>query len=402
MKKKGLLHFPFFSATRRQRLHPKRAGLILGILCVCGGALAQQDISELENRLAKINQEIQMLESKIQAQKKKEANLLSELDEISWKKKLIRVELERLSLQLEKASSQLTALKNDIDGLKKKLENERRAIEKTLATLYKYGKFNFLQFILETENVSALFAESKHLSLLASYQRDVIAEFLKILSELKVAELAQENKKQEISRLVQEAGEKKRQLEAQEVESKAFILKVQQTKKIYEQALQEQRERAEQLQVLMKRLATQEIVLPFRFIPFYEKKGKLRWPVSGKIITRFGLQRHPQFNTITMNNGIEISPRPGNSIVNSIHPGKVVFADHFQGYGNLLIIDHGLNYYSLYGHCAEFLVNKGDLVREGQAIAIVGDSGSLKGICLYFEIRFKTKPLDPLQWLHRR
>jgi septal ring factor EnvC (AmiA/AmiB activator) len=103
-----------------------------------------------------------------------------------------------------------------------------------------------------------------------------------------------------------------------------------------------------------------------------------------------------------MNNGIEIAPPQDARIVRSIHPGKVIYADYFQGYGNLLIVDHGLNFYSLYGHCAEFLVNKGDLVRSEQPIAIAGDSGSLKGLSLYFEIRSKAKPLDPLQWLKRR
>ncbi len=363
---------------------------------------ASQDISELEKRLNKITQEIQALESKIKAERKKEATLLSQLDEISWKKGLIRAEIIRLSLQMEKTNGELASLRNDIDLLKRKVESEQRAMEKTLVTLYKYGKFDFLQFLLETGNMSAILTESKHLSYLASHQKKVIADFLKAMSELKTAELAQENKRKEIAQFLEEAAEKKRQLEAQEAENKAFIQNVQRNKRIYEQALQEQRDRAEQLQSLMKRLEAEELVLPFRFIPFYEKKGKLPWPISGKILTRFGLERHPQFNTITMNNGIEISPSPGNSIVNAIHPGKVIFADYFQGYGNLMIIDHGLNYYSLYGHCAEFLVEKGSLVREGQPIALVGDSGSLKGVCLYFEIRFKSKPLDPLQWLKKR
>ena len=89
-------------------------------------------------------------------------------------------------------------------------------------------------------------------------------------------------------------------------------------------------------------------------------------------------------------------------VVKSVHPGTVVYNDHFRGYGNLLIIDHGMSYYSLYGHCSDFLVNKGDSVNEEQPIAMVGDISSLKGTTLYFEIRYKTKPLNPLQWLKRR
>lgn len=378
------------------------AFLLLVGLSYFSTAFTQQDVSDLEKRLNKINQEIQALESKIKAERIKEATLLAQLDHISWKKRLTQAELSRLYLQMDKTNDELASLRKNIHSLKKKLESEQRAMEKTLVTLYKYGKFDFLQFLLETGNMSALLTESKHLSYLASHQKKVIADFLNTMSDLKAAEQAQENRRNEIAELLQETEEKKRQLEAQEIENKAFIQNVQKNKRIYEQALKEQRERAEQLQSLMKRLEAEEIVLPFRFIPFYERKGKLPWPISGKILTRFGRERHPQFNTITMNNGIEISPSQENSIISAIHPGKVVYADYFQGYGNLIIIDHGLNYYSLYGHCAEFLVDKGSLVQEGQAIALVGDSGSLKGMCLYFEIRFKTKPLDPLQWLRKR
>jgi septal ring factor EnvC (AmiA/AmiB activator) len=103
-----------------------------------------------------------------------------------------------------------------------------------------------------------------------------------------------------------------------------------------------------------------------------------------------------------MNNGVEIAPPKENLAIRSVHAGKVVFADYFKGYGNLLIIDHGMTYYSLYGHCAKFLVQKGDIVKTDQPIAEAGDTGSLVGVSLYFEIRYKTKPLDPLQWLLRR
>ena len=103
-----------------------------------------------------------------------------------------------------------------------------------------------------------------------------------------------------------------------------------------------------------------------------------------------------------MNNGVEIAPGDGDLSVRSVHAGKVVFADHFQGYGNLLIVDHGQTYYSLYGHLAEFLVGKGDFVKTGQPIGVAGDTGSMVGVAVYFEIRYKTKPVDPLQWLSRR
>jgi len=91
-----------------------------------------------------------------------------------------------------------------------------------------------------------------------------------------------------------------------------------------------------------------------------------------------------------------------NVIVRSIHPGVVVYTDYLPGVGNLVFIDHGMSYYSLYGHCSDFLVKKGSVVTTGQPIAYVGDIGSMKGNTLHFEIRNKTTPLNPLQWLKRR
>lgn len=137
-------------------------------------------------------------------------------------------------------------------------------------------------------------------------------------------------------------------------------------------------------------------------MPLSERRGRLAWPVEGRIITAYGTEKNPQFNTVVMNKGVEIAPAPGRSLVLAVHPGKVVFADYFQGYGNLLIVDNGMTYYTLYGHCAEFLAAVGEMVGAGQPLAVVGDTGSLKGECLYFELRFKTRALDPLQWLKRR
>jgi septal ring factor EnvC (AmiA/AmiB activator) len=139
-------------------------------------------------------------------------------------------------------------------------------------------------------------------------------------------------------------------------------------------------------------LLKEEISFPINLIPLYEKKGDLPWPIEGEVVTHFGLQRHPQFKTTTMNNGIEISPRKNYVIVRAIHPGKVVYSDYFQGYGNLIIVDHGMSYYSLYGHCSEILVKKGDLVKAEHPIALVSIQSRWLAIsALYKETLFILK-----------
>jgi len=364
-------------------------------------AIGQKDVSEYQRRLKEISDQIRELQAKIEGEKTKESTILSKLELIGFNKKLIKKELSLYSIQLEKTNDELSSIKKTIPELRTKLADEKEAIAKILITLYKFGKLNSLQFILQAGEVGTLIAESKHLSLLVQYQENIVSSYNDTLTKLKAAEKEQETKKRDIALLINSARNKRQELEAQEKENNALIREIKANRNMYLQSLEEKQERKEQLEILVNELLKQEVSFSIPWVPLYEKKGALPWPIPGRVTSSFGLQKHPQFKTTTRNNGIEISPKENYIIVRAIHPGKVVFADYFQGYGNLIIIDHGMTYYSLYGHCSDFLIKKGDLVETGQPIARVGDIGSMEGVSLYFEIRYKTKAVDPLQWLKR-
>lgn len=372
---------------------------IILMIIISLDAYGQQDVSKFQERLAKISQQIEQLRFKIEEEEKKESTTLSRLERIGFNKGLIKKEISLYAIQLEKANRELSSLNKSIPELEAKLDEEKQSIEKILITTYKFGKFNFLQFMLQAENVGTLISENKNLTLLAQYQGKIISNYMENLDQLETAEKELQTKKKEASRLIKNAEKKRKELQAQERKNRALITEIKKNKKLHLQTLEELKIRAQQLLILIEKLLKEEISFPINLIPLYEKKGKLPWPIEGKVTTEFGLQRHPQFKTTTMNNGIEISPRKNYVIVRAIHPGKVVYSDYFQGYGNLIIVDHGMSYYSLYGHCSDILVKKGDLVKAEHPIALVGDIGSLEGDSVYFEIRFKTKPLNPLQWL---
>lgn len=384
--------------------HPALS-LPLFILIITFGRPAraqQQDISEFEKRVAKINEQIKDLKAKIAEEGKKESSVLSALAKSGMTRELLRKELKANSMILEKTESELKAIKTDIVERQSLLDRERVAVERTLITLYKFGRFDFLEFALKTNRLETLLSQNKNLSYLARYQDASLQHYVLALEELRSAENRLDAKKSEVGELLRISGEKKKAIEEEERRNRELAEKIRNNRKSYEQVLGELHQSAGQLQELIRKIGSQEYSLTFNLIPLYEKKGKLLWPLEGKIITAFGLQKHPRFNTTTLNNGIEISPKKGRIAISAVHPGRVVFSDDFQGYGKLVILDHGMGYYSLYGHCSEFLVGKGDAVKAGQPIAMVGDTGSLKGECLYFELRFKTKALDPLQWLRRR
>jgi septal ring factor EnvC (AmiA/AmiB activator) len=360
-----------------------------------------QDVSEYEKRLEDIASQINSLKTRIKKEDRKKTSILARLDKIGLSKRLIRKEISMYNIQMEKTNAELTVLNKKIPRLRAKLDREKDAVAKIMVTMYKHGRLNFLEFLLQAEDMGSLLSENKHLVLLAQNQQTIISDFMSTLIELELSEKQVESKKTEIAQLLNMAQQKKQEMETEEKRNQALIREIDQNKETHMKAMAELKDRAEQLQKLMKEILSNQRPPSITLTPLYEKKGKLPWPISGRIMASFGLKRHPRFNTTTKNNGIEISPGK-TMVVKSVHPGSVVYNDHFRGYGNLLIIDHGMSYYSLYGHCSDFLVNKGDPVKGEQPVAMVGDISSLKGTTLYFEIRYKTKPLNPLQWLKRR
>jgi murein DD-endopeptidase MepM/ murein hydrolase activator NlpD len=118
-------------------------------------------------------------------------------------------------------------------------------------------------------------------------------------------------------------------------------------------------------------------------------------------VTGFGRQVHPRFGTETFRRGVDIEADEG-APIRAVFGGTVLYRGQLKGYGNLIILDHGAGYYTLYAHASEILVEEGDRVRAGQAIGRVGETGSLEGPRLYFEVRYQGRPEDPEQWLRRR
>ena len=128
-------------------------------------------------------------------------------------------------------------------------------------------------------------------------------------------------------------------------------------------------------------------------------RGSLPWPTGGRVVSAYGPQIHPRFGTRTFRNGIDIEAPEGTEF-KAVYPGTVLYTGWFKGYGNMIILDHGHGYYTLYAHASAIQVREGETVRQGQVIGQVGETGSLAGPRLYFEVRSQGQPEDPQRWLH--
>jgi murein hydrolase activator len=134
--------------------------------------------------------------------------------------------------------------------------------------------------------------------------------------------------------------------------------------------------------------------------PFEALKGLLMMPVKGKIVSFFGPHRNRKLHVTNFQSGINIKADRGEPI-RAVYSGKTLFSAWLKGFGNMIIIDHGDHYYTVYAHLEEQFKSKGDPVETGEVIATVGDTGSMDGTELHFEIRHHGKPMNPLGWIKK-
>lgn len=172
-------------------------------------------------------------------------------------------------------------------------------------------------------------------------------------------------------------------------EKRALLKSIQNQKVVYQRVIGELENRAKEFQGFIEKLEKEKSLLAYGKTKGEPVKGKLIPPVQGKVISFFKEKGQ---------NGIEIKA-PAGTEIRAVLPGRVLYADWFKGFGNLVIIDHGDHIFTVSAYSSQLLKKEGDAVAQGEPIALVGSSGSLKGPCLYFEIRRNGKPEDPMQWI---
>jgi murein hydrolase activator len=192
--------------------------------------------------------------------------------------------------------------------------------------------------------------------------------------------------------------EKMRNIRGLKQEKLNLVKKINADKDDHVQLLEELKYEAARLQEV---LSGRKVKSSLKVIDLKKIKGRLSWPLDGKVISSFGKKKSTRFDTYIFDNGIEINPKSSDR-VKAVYAGDVVFAEYYKGYGNLIIVQHSRDLHSLYGHCKDFLKKPGDSINTGEEIAIAGDTGSTDGKSLYFEIRLHLKSQDPLEWLKKK
>ena len=196
-------------------------------------------------------------------------------------------------------------------------------------------------------------------------------------------------------RLEKDALIKQSEFESARKDKKYFLKSIKKKKKLGIQTRKELLKASNNLNDLIQKIL--EKLVSGEGLDISDKKGRLSLPLKGEILNKFGRQKDKQFGSFIVHNGINIRSKSGTS-VRSVFDGKVLYTGELDGYGNMVIIGHGKDYHTLYGHLDQIKVKQNQVVKTGDRIGLSGDTGSLIGETLYFEMRKNGKPIEPVRW----
>lgn len=347
-----------------------------------------KDISEKKKDLRDIRKEIHLTKEKEKRARGKESSVLGTLHLLEIELYAKEMELRRMETQLTQTQERLHQTKHQIDGLSQTIESTKEELLSRLIALYKMGRIPVEGLLLTSASYPDLLRLDKYLRVIIDYDARLVETYRDqvLLKERYQEELMQDQSQwqRNISKIEKKRGEITKVSE----EKRALLKSVQDQKLVYQKLVSELEERARGLQNLVGKLEREKRLKEYGKSKHEIVKGKLSLPVQGKVISLFKEKGQ---------NGIEIKASMG-AEVRAVLPGRVLYADWFKGFGNILIIDHGDQTVTVSGYCSELLKKPGEGVSQGEAIALVGSAGSLKGPCLYFEIRRNGKPQDPIEW----
>ncbi len=351
---------------------------------------------EFEEVQKKLQQEKQKVKQTI----KKEKSVFEELEQIEKNLNKKRRELKHYSSLLSETGSRIKQLENDIAALNGHLETRKSYLKERLITLYKQQRGDIASTLISAKDYQDLARRVRYLSFFAYYDSKLMKTYSGEIEELHTKMKNLETLQKELEITKANVKVKADEMETERKKKDGLLVSIRKERSAYEDMIKELEESSDRLRNMIKELEEKEPPPAFEGKGFAALKNSLPWPISGKILVPFGTYKDPKFNIPTFRKGIEIQADLGDTVL-SIAGGRVVYADWFKGYGLLLIVNHGEGYHTLYAHLSETFHKTGDIIKTRQAVGKIGESGILNEPSLYFEIRHKGKPINPLDWLKK-
>lgn len=393
----------------------KRTALFLAMLLAfafSGVCLAGQkhsgkgDLVKKEKSLEDVRRQIRDEKKNIKKITEKETSVLSELERINKSLAGKREELRSAEDSLKNTQRDISAAVFNIGRLEKERRYLSERLKLRLTAMYKMrggasSDVIFSAFPAAAFDSADLGRREKYMAIIMDSDASLIGRCEANLSRLKEQRQRLAGLKNELEAARVSAEARKNEEESLQKEKTALLADVKQEKERSMKVVKELEAAAAELSELVRKLRVEQESAPSDAKGFAAMRGRLPMPVEGTVVSFYGKVKHPKFQTVTFNNGVLIEA-PAGRLVKSVYDGKVIYTGWLKGYGQIMIIDNGGGFYTLYAHLQKTLKDRGENVRKGAEIGVVGDTGMQERAGLYFEIREKGIPRDPMAWFASR
>ncbi|MEL1235961.1 MAG: peptidoglycan DD-metalloendopeptidase family protein [Candidatus Neomarinimicrobiota bacterium] len=392
---------------------------IIFLIFSCQFIIAQSDERDYDEELKYQNNAINALKTEInqlrlkiktaESRERSASTRISSLDEeISLTAKLIR----SLKSEEEKTRKRILQLKSDILKNENELESLRARYKKRVVNSYRKGRLTDLEKVFSSTTWRQAIYRTQYLKIISDIEKKLTNQIERLLIQISQQKLELEAVLRNNLKLVRDKQQQISSYRDMRIDREKELNRIRNDKKALSNYIEEKEAGIIQLESIIKkvledkarferelRIRKQQEALKTK--SFKALKGQLPWPAEGRIIAKFGRQWNSKLKTTTENPGIDIKGQPG-SPIRTVLGGVVTTITYIRGYGTTIIVDHGGGFYTVYSHVTNIQTVVDGQVQNGDIIAYMGDSGSINGSKLHFEIWGKGQKLDPEKWLIKK
>ncbi len=373
---------------------------------VFAGDSITEKIERERKTLERLKDKIQEKRKQANEVEKKRESLLQSIQSLDERLIRHRQDHQDIMKKLRKKDREIEEITERIGVMRAGMQERREAVRARLRAQYMEGRFGYVKALLASDSYVDFQHRRQYLSTVTHKDYELMGEFKTDMRRMEQAERQLAEARAGLMTFKENIEKKLADIQSLQKQKKMYLVKITQEKEAYDRVVEELERSASRVDGLLRQLETRRQALAKRPPasappPLSIGKGTLPWPVEGQVVSFFGRQKHPTFDTYVQRKGIEIRTKDG-STIQAVMPGTVVYADWLKGYGLVIILDHGNGFFSLYAHASKVLAKVGEQVVEGHPIGETGDTGVIGENTLYFELRRGTDPVDPLQWLAKR
>jgi len=371
-----------------------------------------QELKAQSNAIQSLRNEIEATKKRIQSESRKEKSSVRRVSNLSEEVSLLQRLLKEIKKEEKLLVADISRTGKQIAQSEIELDTIRVRYARRLVKMYKKGQLSNLEKIFSSTSWRQAVYRTKYLKIISDLDQKTHNTIRSLLIEIGRQKLNLESALRKKRRLKRDREKTLSQVRDKKRREQRELTKIRRSQKDLKTYLTEKQAGVKQLEAIITkiredidrveredRIRRQQRSLKAKEFP--KLKGQLAWPAEGRVITKFGRQWNPKLKTTTENPGIDIKGKPG-SEVRVVLGGIVTTITFIRGFGTTIIVDHGNGFYTVYSHVTNVEINEDSEVRGGDVIAYMGDSGSINGSQLHFEVWGEGKILDPEKWLQKK